>query len=542
MINNIADQKKLETKVSVSYSDNPNKKLKTVVTVDGTTEYLRNCKLIGDSYYRVDDQCVFVDKRWFPINSPYIFFDYETKQYKNRIKVSSTYGVVAYENGSFKFGDYTSNPYYNCKLRTVINGIKETVHCMNYNIVKELGFIEHINEPVWVDPEYQKKNVSLDDILSYVPSYGAVEKILNIYGSSFNLTEKKVYKFAQNSYNAEDSNMFKVRKNEYDKFKTIITKDVRKAAQLIGDVTFGTEIETKLGNLPDYYLSQLGVVICKDGSIGYTPEFVTVPYSGAKGLQSLKNLFIELNKRCTTDYTCSLHYHIGTIRRDREFIVALFRLYSDIQNDLHRMLPYYKTNPEGVKDKNYCKFLNPGMIEKYMTSDCSYQDKVTNGYKSIFNWILEGRSPDKHCNRKNKKHPNGTQKWSHHARYSSINFMNMFMSERNTVEFRGHHAILHPDKAINWFFICVAIVRYAENNSSKILNSKNKIKLIDILNYYGDTFKTEYARNVSKYLIEYYNTRVQYFIDLKRKGDIPAKDDYNKTDYEFIHNGMRSIY
>lgn len=542
MTKNAAGQKKLGMKSLVNYSDNPNKKLKTVVTIDGSTEYLRNCKLIGDRYYRVDDQCVFVDKRWFPIDSPYIFYDYETKKFLHKLKHGHTKGIIAYQDGKFVFGLYTSNPYYNCSIKTVIDDEKCTFDCMNYNIVKDLGFVEHINEAIWVDPNYQKTNIDLQNLLEVIPSYSAVERIMAIYSSSINITEKKVYKFSQNSYNAEDSGTFTIRQNEYDKFKTVLGKDVRKAASLIGDVTFGTEIETKKGNLPNYYLSQLGVVICKDGSIGYTPEFVTVPYSGAKGLQSLKNLFMELNKRCSTDYTCSLHYHIGTIRKDREFIVALFRLYSDIQNDLHRMLPYYKTNPEGVKEKNYCKLLNPSMVERYINSDCTYQEKVSNSYKSIFNWILEGRSPDKYCNRKNKKHPNGAQKWGHHARYSSINFMNLFMSNRNTVEFRGHHAVLHPDKAINWFFICVAIVRYAENNSSKILSSTSKVKLTDVLNYYGNTFKTEYAKSVSSYLIGYYNERVEYFNLLKRRGDHIAKSDYDQTEYEFVHNGMRGIY
>ena len=127
--------------------------------------------------------------------------------------------------------------------------------------------------------------------------------------------------------------------------------------------------------------------------------------------------------------------------------------------------------------------------------------------------------------------------------YTSLNFMNMFLSDRQTVEFRAHHAILSPDKAINWLFICVAIVRYAEQNSSKLVSDPDKrISLEEVLMYYGNTFKTEYAKSVSKYLIGYYNNRVQYFDKLHKNGDNIAEDDYLEKDFSFSHEGMKGLY
>jgi hypothetical protein len=119
----------------------------------------------------------------------------------------------------------------------------------------------------------------------------------------------------------------------------------------------------------------------------------------------------------------------------------------------------------------------------------------------------------------------------------------MFLSDRQTVEFRAHHAILSPDKAINWLFICVAIVRYAEQNSSKLVSNLDKrISLEEILMYYGNNFKTEYAKSVSKYLIAYYNNRVQYFDKLHKNGDNIAEDDYLEKDFSFSHEGMKGLY
>jgi hypothetical protein len=517
-------------------------KRKQVVTVDGSTDYVKNCKLINGIYYKINDQCVLIKKRWYPTTSEEIFFDHNQKDYKLKIRSNYFTGIVDYKNDEFVVGYYTMNVYKNCRVGITQDGEKIYMNCMDYNIPKSIGYIEHINEGLWADENFSTKDIVMHEIHPAIESRVA-QRLIDGFNADSDFKTIKLYKFSNNSYNAEESFMFDIKKHEYEKYQTPLSKDVRRAAKLIGDLSFGCEIETKKGMIQDYYQSQLGIVICKDGSIGYTPEFVTVPYKGAKGLQSIKDLFTELNKRCTTDYTCSLHYHIGTVRKDREFIVALFKLYTDIQHDLHKMLPYYKTDPDGVKEKNYCQFLNSAVVKRSLLSNVDYKSKVKNSYSSIFNWILDGRSPDKQCNRKTKRHPNGQNKWSRGARYTSLNLMNMFLSDRQTVEFRAHHAILSPDKAINWLFICVAIVRYAEQNSSKLVSDPDKrISLEEVLMYYGNTFKTEYAKSVSKYLIGYYNNRVQYFDKLHKNGDNIAEDDYLEKDFSFSHEGMKGLY
>jgi len=44
-------------------------------------------------------------------------------------------------------------------------------------------------------------------------------------------------------------------------------------------------------------------------------------------------------------------------------------------------------------------------------------------------------------------------------------------------------------------FICVAIIRFAEKNSARLL--KEEFNLTDVLNYYKTNFKTEYSSKVS---------------------------------------------
>jgi len=422
----------------VTYAENPNLGYKKVSLADGSTEYKKNCKLIKDNYYRISDQCILVDKRWYMANDPRIFYDCEINEYALISFKGVNEGVVGTsESGELIIGKFSSNPLYNCKLVTskYVNGIA----CISYEIPKALGFVEHINKGLWSN----MKNVEQLDIRKLANAnipLSVQGRLSAAYNVKLDMTTKKAFDFSNNAYNAEESKEFDKKISEYNKFKTPLTKDVKRAARLLGDLTFGCEIETKLGNIPGYLQSQMGIIICKDGSIGYSPEFVTVPYKGAKGLQSLKNLFTELNRRCTTDVTCSLHYHVGSIRKDREFLIAIYKLYCNIQAELHAMLPMYKTNPEGIKKKNYCNFLPSSLIGSMLTQPCNkelYKSNINQTFAKIHNWVLGGVSSDKLYNRKTKTHPRGRQKWYFESRYFSMNIINMFVSDRQTVEFRA---------------------------------------------------------------------------------------------------------
>jgi hypothetical protein len=73
---------------------------------------------------------------------------------------------------------------------------------------------------------------------------------------------------------------------------------------------------------------------------------------------------------------------------------------------------------------------------------------------------------------------------------------------------------------VNWLFICTAIIRYAEKHAKTILMESSTITLDDILNYYGEHFKTKEAKFLSEYLKAYVNERKAYF-----------RKDYERGDY-----------
>lgn len=86
-------------------------------------------------------------------------------------------------------------------------------------------------------------------------------------------------------------------------------------------------------------------------------ELVSIPLSGAKGLQTLVNLSEELQERGEIGIDCSHHIHFGNIGTDKLSIISLYRLCRNIQNELLPMFPYYKVDPSGIKQKNYTKKL-----------------------------------------------------------------------------------------------------------------------------------------------------------------------------------------
>lgn len=531
-------------KRSELYRENPKRRAKVIKTFDGTPEYACNCIEHEKKFYRKEDQAILVGGKWHTVDDPHVVYDYEKKKLVHIMYAPYRVieGVVEFRDNSPIIGFFSENPYKNCKISYVKDDIIYDNMCISYEIPKSLGFIEHINLGEWAAEDSFKERIP--KLLEKYLSANICRNIYKMYNKTKSeFVKKGKYSFDNNSYNIEDSGNFDKMQQLWKNYDTILGKDVKRASRLIGDLKFGCEIECKLGNISPYLAAQLGVEICRDGSIGYSPEFVTVPYEGAKGLQSLQTLFSELNKRCTTDHSCSLHFHIGNVRKDREFIVALYKLYSDIQFDLHKMLPYYKTDPTGIKNRNYCQFLNRELVTRTTSKKLPYKDKVNASYNSIYTWLLEGSRPCHEYNRKNRNHPNGPRKWNLNSRYFSLNLINLFTSSRNTCEFRAHHAVLHPDKAINWLFICIAIVRYAEQHSSHLIVESNKVSITEVLNYYRDTVKTKYGIKVSKYLNDYYASRVAYFKKKRDAGDALVKEDYLlEEEYSFDNGVLQSVY
>jgi hypothetical protein len=375
-----------------SYKDNPNLKLKTVKTVEGLTEYRRNCRSIRGKYYIIGTDCFKIGEKWYLKTSKLITFDYEKGEYVLIDKTPLVYGVVSFkEDGSPNFGYFTENKYNNLMVNIKSYG---GALCIREEILQKGGYIENISDGIW----YHKKSMNGEFLLG-------INKI----------NSRRV--FTNKGYNIEDNaEEFKQKIELFDKYPTKVSAKSVQYARFLGGITWGMEIETSRGYIPDHIQNRTGIVICRDGSID-NAEYVTVPLKGAKGLMNIKYLSQELCKRTMTNNQCSFHIHIGSIPTDRLFILALYALGIRIQDELFTMFPYYKTEWKGIKKQNYnqkLKKLGVPVLKANSTKE-EFTQYVDEGYYRIFTWLNDGAPPDDDFNRVTNRHQQ-TQKWNRKQR------------------------------------------------------------------------------------------------------------------------------
>lgn len=494
----------------ILYNQNPNLKLTVVTTVSGKKEYRKNCKLSVGNYYAINVDIFNIDGKWYKIDSPELLLDHETgKRFLANGKNLMVAGIVGYNKvKGFIKGYFTSNPYTNI----IVNDGLRNIPCISADVLNGSPYTEDKGLGIWTSTKKDKEIINR----------------INNQGKGYNIED--------NDYEG----LIKLYDNKPYKMNLAHSK----IGNLLKDTTFGIELEASAGNLPKFLLNRTGTAICKDGSLidvngNYPPEYVTVPLKGGKGVNNIVELCEYLKPRNEMDIKCSFHLHLGGFNTSRLFLVALHSLSYKLQGEIFKMFPVYKLQPEGIKQKNYCKVL-PKIFKQY-TNKMDYTEYVNASYKELYKYLSETNGhkyePCKDCNRKNMVHY-GHQKWNKDARYHWLNMINSVFSTRNTLEFRLHTPTFNETKIINWLLICNAICKYAEKYPLKCITNE-KISFDDILSYYTDiNTSSEYSAFVSKYLKAYVKERVDMFAKDKAKNDILSEHEYD-TDkkYKFELDG-----
>lgn len=502
------------------YSDNPNLDLKTVSTISGDKEYRRNCKFIGGKYYLMDRDCFEIEGKWYRIDGGNIIYDHELKVWVHKNNADGLIrGAVDFKGTAVVFGYFTRNVYENASFKSKTDG---TVVAMNTKILEDAGYFEDVATSNW----YRLKDMTLSDI-------------------KHRKTIRNEKNFTDRGYNIEDNpGDFKFKTKSYAEYELDISKKAREMAKYLGDYTFGCEIEIGQGNLPERILNRHGVVICRDGSIDGGPELVTIPLAGAKGIQNIVDLCSELKLRGDVSIACALHLHFGNVRTDKLFLTAFYLLCRKIQEELFTMFPYYKTDPTGVKRKNYNQKLQKLSIHPLVEKDKgSYEVYLQDVNSKIFDFLAEGKMTMDQLNKKTREHPI-RQKWDRHSRYYWANMMNMYFTNRNTIEFRLHGPTTNSHKIINWMFICTAIIKYAETNAATIISSKAaSIPLKNVFGIFGELHPNDpKAAFVGEYLYAYFQARQKRVNKDIENGDRLSMWDINEDKkFEFTFNGVTGL-
>ncbi|QDP63181.1 MAG: putative amidoligase enzyme [Prokaryotic dsDNA virus sp.] len=242
--------------------------------------------------------------------------------------------------------------------------------------------------------------------------------------------------------------------------------------------TFGVELETSRGQNDtmeqETMDNNLNVLACYDGSIRGR-EYVTGVLKGNDGMEQLEGICDALNNtEHEVDRRCGVHVHIGGANFNRAFGAMALRLACQIQDDIFEMLP------ESRRNNSYCPKID---VRTYKNTN------FKNANKKIAQFVFGRTNLDKTYNKK-----------YHLGRYPSTryNWMNMVRcgsaSNGETLEFRCHAGSLNFEKLQNWILVCMSIVRFIENNQSRIM--KKGVTLLEILN---EALPTEMRNKVFDY-------------------------------------------
>lgn len=297
--------------------------------------------------------------------------------------------------------------------------------------------------------------------------------------------------------------------------------------------TFGIETECAISVFPKQLRSFYNVHCERDGSLNEGtggPEYVSGVLKGDSDITNLQHFYKELAKRSKIDKWCSIHLHIGGFDFTKRTVLNLYLLCRSLEKELFSIMP-----PSRRKNI-YCRTLptltqTPDIDEILKYSKPEDDIYTSTLFKSLFELASGGIKLSSELNTKSN-HPKGAKcgydKKS--IRYCWMNIIPSIFSTRGsekakTVEFRLHSATLMFEKIYLWILICMAIVKYAENN------------IIDIYKQYT-------LDEVFKYSLNKKYTNITEYVKLRKEmfnSEEAISSEYEKKEYHKVSSNILTI-
>ena len=438
--------------------------LRTVKTFDGTPAFKGHCKYIRGEYYELNRQCFLMpDGRWHRINNGLIVFEHKFKQWVFKDDMSLTYGVIGGNKDNVELGFFIRDDN---DLVCFIKGRK--YYLLNEDLVYFLDLTEDITTGCF----YQKSQLGVTT---------------NHFGT------KKVYNYPIKLEYSTDKTL---NKNIKDFNKNCLKGKINFFDEELDGITYGFEIETWNGTVNMRHLNKLGLIPLLDGSlrhdgiVGY--EYATIPLSGAFGLYTIKNTMDVMQRYTEISKYCSLHLHIGGYKKSKEFVLSTYAVIKKLEDELYSLFPAYYEDTSNFKSKNYCGKLPHFNFSKDTDSAFNlFYSHMSGGTCNFDGFTTENHPLD----------PGANHKWDINTRYFNTNFVPFLWGKKGTIEFRLHPPTLSSVKAINWLFICNAILRYA-NLAKKDWFETYKSNSLE----FKEVFSAVYPPQLAKYLNSYIET------------------------------------
>lgn len=462
-----------------------------VTTVSGKTVPRNRCRYINKQYYEINVDCFFMeDDRWHRINNGKIAIDFETNRYVLIERTNLREGIVAINpDGTTQMGFFSPNIAKNVTFNNY--------HCLSEDILQDIPVIEKISSGELYSKNF--KNFTKSDLLKF-----SNKGIGNRY--SFRL-----------AYSASDQLDYFT--DLYERYNKTPKHIICRFSKELGNTSFGFEIETSNGFIPEHKVSKVGLIPLRDGSLrhdGLEPfEFTTIPLRGNEGINNMIDIMELIKKYTEISHQCALHVHIGGYTQSEEYVVGFHRLLLRIQDEIYSMFPsnYMFTSENGFKQKDYCSPIKNIRL--------NMQDSPKNNFLKIYDHLSEGNGSFKGFGVTN--HPldrENRQKWNLHARYRIANLIPFIWGKSGTVEWRCHPPTQNSVKILNWLFIVNGIQKFVEKHVTE-LSKGCALDSFSLLYIMKDVYSPELADK----LINYIEWRKEYMKNMDRIGDEELKND-----------------
>lgn len=496
-----------------------------VETINGILIEKSKCRLVQGKYYLIGNiniensgDIFEINNRFIRLNTNRLIYNLSNKCYELLSSSQAIKGIISYNHKKkqFIYGYFTYNPIYDYKI---FFEDKTHGYCFRDCIL----------------PLQYREKLSTGDY--YHISLLETDDFLNLTDISKELKESFRY-----DSNGLTDNLNKIFENNYVPDYLSITEDI---SNFIKDLSFGFEFETIKGLIPNSKLKCLPLIPLRDGSIQGL-EYATLPLQGKKGIQALIDSVNELKKRTVYDNSCSLHLHIGNIPRTPEFILAFYKLYSIISDEIFSLFPLYKKYNFGIKRKHYTKPYDFIKLNSLMEPCIDNNQKVINNFSILFDYLSEYnidnnynfKSYDFNLNNvlNHPKDPGNNSKWNINNRYHVINFIPLIFGNKKTIEFRIHTPTYDISKIINFLLINSILVNFTIRHQDFILKdysnfTKKFHNLYKIISYDYDCIKrTKNSDNIYQSLLDYISVRKEYTNIQNQNGNI----NYNEDDLFFM--------
>jgi hypothetical protein len=424
----------------------------TVTTINGEVIDKKNSRKIkgldGEfAYYKIGNvnhknsgDCFQINNIFYTIDKGRIVWDHTLNQYV--LKTTAVFGIV---DGLGRPGWFSKTD----KSVNVIGKGPEPTPCMTESIAIALGYKK--------DSVGQYYDMRYHDYSKIFPR----QQVTMDYKSTLEYGAKNYIAKAKANFEKYD---FK-RSKDLDGF-------YKKNSNLLNTYTFGVELETTRGLIPNELFENLGVVPVRDGSISGL-EYVTIPLTGEKGLYAFAELVKLVNHYTDTNYTCSMHVHVGGIPRTESFTLAMFKMGYYMQEELFRMFPSYKRENDGLKRQCYT-----APLEDHLMASMNYKsntpEKVKEDFTLLVNTLTSNHSDFRRYvpieSIKNHPYdPSESAKWHMKERYKWMNLIPIIFTNKQTVEYRIFTVPDTIEKGIFFLWTCLIFTDFIRRNESTVL-------------------------------------------------------------------------